>query len=566
VLGRIKVTCVLEVKKKMELQDSSTLSPTNSANSTPLSKFSRARTPRQLNELSPTNSANSTPLSKFSRARTPRQLNELSPYSLHDPGKSTDDLDTEFSLRNSSSPSTVRRARQASFPSIFPEMDKVTMGALGRFYESENECLRQAPAAPNEKTINRRKSGVFSKQYWKKSGWSTKSAQQEFKAASLPGDISEDRDRIRTTPLPELNTDVEVNVSRRKSSKANPSFQIPLKNKIFDVKEDLPSPSKPESYDRRQERKFKKRRKLRKIRTLRTPGSKAKELLGIGGKIPRERSGGGKLYLNSIFHGAFGGSDSKDRKILDDLKSRPLEPTSVIIDENLASHNPQSDVSSLVTDDVTNEDDKDGSGLSIVTLNVGGQKYQTTKVTLKKHPRFFKGLNSNEFGTQLEESGSYFIDRDPVLFVHIMRYLRDSAIRQDLNDITLYKQLEREAKYFCLNNMVLKIKALIKQLERNADDNLVEYQQRLVMFVREDKLDLTWSNWVLNWGYNFVNWVEASNPKNSEPLKKGAGRMAILLQNRAENKKDKDWKYYHLVFQKKLSNAQMKVLQRIDTM
>lgn len=531
-------------------------------------------------------SSDSTPLSKLLASRTPRRLEESSASSHLDLEKISDDLISEYSLRSSNSPSTPSApsvkwsSRQSSFPSIFPDMDKRTIGELGRFYDTENEGTRPAPAPPNEKTVTtpRRRSTTYLRRFSGRSAVSTKSAPQQYEASSPPADrLTEDRDRIRTSPakkidnlftqLAELKTEVEIKPPRRgslKDNKASPPYGSPFKNKILDVNENLPSPSKPEAYDRQEDRKkiFKKRRKHREIKKLRTPGSKAKELLGIGGNIPRERSGGRKLYLNSIFDGAFGGSAS-NRKILENLEiDEADEPISVIIDESLSSNAP-SDVSSVVTADVQ---DVTGSEEKIVTLNVGGKKYQTTKITLKKHPRFLKGLHSNEFGTHLQESESYFIDRDPVLFVHIMRYLRESAIHQDLKDIMLYKQLEREATYFCLTNMVVKIKALITQLERNADENLVEYQQRLVMFVREDKLDLTWSNWVLNWGYNFVNWVEASNPKNEETVNKLSGRMATLLKNRTESKKDKDWKYYHLVFQKNLSKAQMKVLQRIDTM
>lgn len=490
--------------------------------------------------------------SKLTLSRTPRPK-ESSPSSQFDNTKFGDDFDTEYSLRSSSSPSRNTSGR-GSFPSVFPQIETRTVSALGHSesqlvkFDTANEGLsgmkftdgKRAVPAPPAQSTPRNRSGSFTRLFSTASETSPNSASTKFDPPSSPSVIrsADDREKSRTPrTLPDLKTDVEPvspSLLERSPLEKNRTYLRPLHTKK-DLYEDntlLLSDKNRKEVPRKPR---KKRRNLKRRPHFVSAGSKAKELLGIGGKIERRPDGGasaGKLSLNSIFDGVS------------------------IIDESLSE--PVGDVA----------DADDGSGVNnIVTLIVGGKKYQTTKNTLKKHPRFLKGLYSNEFGTKLEEpSQTYFIDRDPVLFVHIMRFLRDSAVHPDLKDVLLYKQLEREASYFCLNNMVVKIKSMITQLERNADENVTEYQQRLVMFVREDKLDETWSNWVLNWGYNFVSWVEASNPKNPELHKKSGARMAIMLNRGGDTKKDKDWNYYHLVFQKRLSDAQVKVLQRIDAM
>ncbi|EYC09458.1 hypothetical protein Y032_0060g3130 [Ancylostoma ceylanicum] len=60
----------------------------------------------------------------------------------------------------------------------------------------------------------------------------------------------------------------------------------------------------------------------------------------------------------------------------------------------------------------------------IVVLNVGGQKFFTTKETLKSSV-----CRENTFFTNLSDSqGEIFIDRDPSVFMYILNYLRDGKV------------------------------------------------------------------------------------------------------------------------------------------
>ena len=63
----------------------------------------------------------------------------------------------------------------------------------------------------------------------------------------------------------------------------------------------------------------------------------------------------------------------------------------------------------------------------IVHLNVGGQRFSTSKRTLlsvQGEETFFTSLLSGRISSNVDETGAYFIDRDPTLFRLILNYLR----------------------------------------------------------------------------------------------------------------------------------------------
>ena len=63
----------------------------------------------------------------------------------------------------------------------------------------------------------------------------------------------------------------------------------------------------------------------------------------------------------------------------------------------------------------------------IVHLNVGGQRFSTSKRTLlsvQGEETFFTSLLSGRIGSNEDENGAIFIDRDPTLFRLILNYLR----------------------------------------------------------------------------------------------------------------------------------------------
>ncbi|KAJ9137728.1 hypothetical protein NKR23_g8963 [Pleurostoma richardsiae] len=87
-----------------------------------------------------------------------------------------------------------------------------------------------------------------------------------------------------------------------------------------------------------------------------------------------------------------------------------------------------------------------------VSLQVGERRFTTTKETLVGESHFFASLLSGRWKNALED-GSYFIDADPVLFEHILRFLRRGVYPLFFDvvkghDHILYHSLQEEARYF----------------------------------------------------------------------------------------------------------------------
>ena len=61
--------------------------------------------------------------------------------------------------------------------------------------------------------------------------------------------------------------------------------------------------------------------------------------------------------------------------------------------------------------------------VDIIKLNVGGTKFYTTRSTLLKSG-YFRALLSGKFADSTQADGYLFIDRDPVIFDFVLKYLR----------------------------------------------------------------------------------------------------------------------------------------------
>ncbi|RFU33670.1 hypothetical protein B7463_g2676, partial [Scytalidium lignicola] len=134
----------------------------------------------------------------------------------------------------------------------------------------------------------------------------------------------------------------------------------------------------------------------------------------------------------------------------------------------------------------------------LITLNVGERRFITTLETITQESDFFAALFSGRWDDNVQEDGSYFIDADPELFEHILRYLRRRVLPVFYDNIkghdhTLYLALLEEAKYFQIPRLekwlrdkeylkAIKIKYTAAELEgssfsetRSADEQ-VEYR------------------------------------------------------------------------------------------
>jgi len=92
-----------------------------------------------------------------------------------------------------------------------------------------------------------------------------------------------------------------------------------------------------------------------------------------------------------------------------------------------------------------------------IALQVGESRFTTTKETLVGESEFFASLLSGRWDNALED-GSYFVDADPTLFEHILRYLRRGVFPLFFNlsrghDYSLYLSLLEEARYFRISRL-----------------------------------------------------------------------------------------------------------------
>lgn len=87
-----------------------------------------------------------------------------------------------------------------------------------------------------------------------------------------------------------------------------------------------------------------------------------------------------------------------------------------------------------------------------INLQVGEGRFVTTRETLVSESSFFASLLSERWDNAFTD-GSYFIDADPTLFEHVLRYLRRGVlpIFYDIDkghDHALYLAILEEARYF----------------------------------------------------------------------------------------------------------------------
>ncbi|TGO62778.1 hypothetical protein BCON_0017g00190 [Botryotinia convoluta] len=134
-----------------------------------------------------------------------------------------------------------------------------------------------------------------------------------------------------------------------------------------------------------------------------------------------------------------------------------------------------------------------------ITLQVGERRFVTTKNTMTGESPFFAALLSGRWDSNEQADGSYFIDADPDLFEHILRYLRRSVlpIFYDIkkgHDHALYLALLGEARYFQITRLenwlknkrylyAVKICSSVEELddlwsESLSTDENVEYRPR----------------------------------------------------------------------------------------
>ena len=92
-----------------------------------------------------------------------------------------------------------------------------------------------------------------------------------------------------------------------------------------------------------------------------------------------------------------------------------------------------------------------------LVLDIGGRKFKVSRDTLQAESGLFRHQLSGRFPWEPEMDGSYFLDADPDLFEHLLRFMRRPEVLPLFYDAAkgfdydLYNRLEAESQYFQIN-------------------------------------------------------------------------------------------------------------------
>jgi hypothetical protein len=130
-------------------------------------------------------------------------------------------------------------------------------------------------------------------------------------------------------------------------------------------------------------------------------------------------------------------------------------------------------------DNDRNERKRKNKNRKRVDLNVGGETFSTSLATLTSHPKsLFAEIFSGSFEEDLDSDGSYFIDRDPVVFLHVLNYLREQLIPVDTLSVRERDALLADAEYYQLPLLAGLVMEKQKEMAVERRDNKKEKKPR----------------------------------------------------------------------------------------
>eukprot|EP01121_Diplochlamys_sp_Union-15-3_P011335 TRINITY_DN3271_c0_g1_i3.p1 TRINITY_DN3271_c0_g1~~TRINITY_DN3271_c0_g1_i3.p1 ORF type:complete len:305 (-),score=37.13 TRINITY_DN3271_c0_g1_i3:27-941(-) len=145
-----------------------------------------------------------------------------------------------------------------------------------------------------------------------------------------------------------------------------------------------------------------------------------------------------------------------------------------------------------------------------IKLNVGGQKFVTSRETLLKEESMISAMFSGRYKVECEEDGYYFIDRDGTHFRYILNFLRDGTIVKP-NDLFICSEILAEARYYQLRGLIqlLTTVSTLPPLPSTYESLSVPYTERY----RDGIL-----HWIATYGFT-KPWI---NPHTTELVKVSA--------------------------------------------
>lgn len=121
----------------------------------------------------------------------------------------------------------------------------------------------------------------------------------------------------------------------------------------------------------------------------------------------------------------------------------------------------------------------------LVSLNVGGVIYSTTRTTLTKYPDSMLGAMFNgNMKTTMDGKGNCFIDRDGILFRYILNFLRSGelCLPEHFRDL---EQLEKEADFYQIQPLLESLNKLKTGTQKSESDSVVDYSIGYFVEIKE---------------------------------------------------------------------------------
>jgi hypothetical protein len=169
-----------------------------------------------------------------------------------------------------------------------------------------------------------------------------------------------------------------------------------------------------------------------------------------------------------------------------------------------------------------------------ISLNIGGTVFMTSITTLLRDRRnLFAAIFSGKFPITQDSTGSYFIDRDPKHFRHILNFLRDG--KQYFTHIKLtdeeIAELIPEARFYQMSDLINALKAYKKNKHAHKKAELTqEKEYRLFSDVPFTELHDLFKRMTIDDSFDFEGWMKVTSTRAhvlfSKKLSKG--ELALL--------------------------------------
>ena len=115
---------------------------------------------------------------------------------------------------------------------------------------------------------------------------------------------------------------------------------------------------------------------------------------------------------------------------------------------------PAKEIPSLQTTPSTESSQTSSQHPTVIVLDIGGRKFKTETATLRAESGLFRHQLSDQYQWDPQPDGSYFMDADPDIFEHLLRFMRRPSVFPLFYDAVrgfdygLYTRLQAEADYF----------------------------------------------------------------------------------------------------------------------